>query len=155
LVSRRTTRPRAGNRPPVGRRPAGRRPGDRRTVRPGRRRLALAAAAGAVVLAGAAAASAVGGQPEPASPAIVDQLEQEVAALRAEGLPADRPRVRRLEREIEELLAGTTATPVPDPGLAGREPGRDRGARAASPVEAAELADDLAAEQAAEAGLVE
>lgn len=111
----------------------------------------VAGAVGAVLVAGTAAASSSAGQQGSSPPDAVTELQREVDAMRADGLPADHPKVRMLEREIGALEAGSTATTVPDPGMSGAA----RGARAASPVEAAELADELGADQSAEAGTVE
>jgi hypothetical protein len=96
-------------------------------------RTSLGGAALAVIVAIAAgsAGAAPGQSPDPPPGAAV-QLQQEIDDMRAAGLPADHPKVAMLRREVEALVAGTEATPVPDPG-------------APEPEAAVQLEDQIAA----------
>ena len=109
----------------------------------------LAGAALAVIVAGAAGASSRTGDSPPPDAAVV--LQQEVDAMRASGLPADHPKVEMLQREVDALVAGTDATPVPDPSA------RASGARgqASTPEQAVRLEDEVDAGDEAQSGTVE
>ena len=74
-----------------------------------------AALAVIVAIAAGSASAAPGQSPDPPPGAAV-VLQQEIDDMRAAGLPADHPKVQMLRREVEALLAGADATPVPDPG---------------------------------------
>jgi hypothetical protein len=119
-----------------------------------RTRTILAGAALAVVIAGSASASP-GQSSDPAPPGAVVELQQEIDAMRAAGLPADHPKVEMLQREVDALVAGTDATPVPDPGAGG--PSAARG-QAATPEQAVRLEEQIDAGDEgddAESGTVE
>jgi hypothetical protein len=120
-------------------------------VRRTRTILAGAALAGALVVAGSASASP--GRSSNPPPDVAAELQREVDAMRAGGLPADHPKVAMLQRELEALVAGTDAAPVPDPGA--DAPGA-RG-QAATPEQAVQLErqTDAAAGEEAESGTVE
>jgi hypothetical protein len=110
-------------------------------------------AALAVIVAGSAGASA-GRSSEPAPPGAAVQLQQEIDAMRAAGLPADHPKVEMLQREVEALVAGTDAVPVPDPG-AGRPAGPGARGQASTPEQAVRLEDEIDAGDEAQSGTVE
>lgn len=113
----------------------------------------LAGATLAVAVAGSASASS-GQSSDPAPPGAAVELQEEVDAMRAAGLPADHPKVEMLQREVEALVAGTNAAPVPDPGA----PAPGARGQAATPEQAVRLEDQLDAGDAgdeAESGAVE
>jgi hypothetical protein len=118
-----------------------------------RTKVLLAGASLAVIVAGSAGASF--GQPSaPEPPGAAVELQREVDAMQAGGLPADHPKVQMLQREVEALLAGTGATPVPDPGA----PAPGARGQAATPEQAIRLEDQIDAGDAgdeAESGAVE
>ena len=118
-------------------------------------RTILGGAALAVVVAIAAgSASAVPGQSPDPPPGAAVELQQEIDAMRAAGLPADHPKVRMLQREVEALVAGTDAAPVPDPG----QPAPNARGQAATPEQAVRLEEQIEADDTddeAESGTVE
>jgi hypothetical protein len=117
-----------------------------------RRRTILAGAALGIAVVGSASAS--GQTADPAPPGVAIELQREVDAMLADGLPPDHPKVRMLQREVEALVDGTDAVPVPDPGM--EPPTRAaNGAEATTPEEAVRLEDELDAGDEAEAGAVE
>jgi hypothetical protein len=120
-----------------------------------RRRTILAGAALGIAVVGSASAS--GQTADPAPPGVAIELQREVDAMLAGGLPPDHPKVRMLEREVEALVDGTDAVPVPDPGMDSAESATRaaNGAEATTPEEAVQLEDELDAGDEAEAGAVE
>jgi hypothetical protein len=114
-------------------------------------RAILAGAALAVIVAGSASASP-GQSSDPPPPGAAVELQQEIDAMRAAGLPADHPKVEMLQREVEALVAGTDAAPVPDPQANGL--GGARG-EAATPEQAVRLEDQIDAGDGAESGTVD
>jgi hypothetical protein len=112
----------------------------------GTRRIVAGAALAALAVTAAGSASASPGQTsDPAPPAAAVEMQQEIDAMRAGGMPADHPKVEMLQREVEALVAGTDAEPVPDPGA--------RAAEATTPEQAVQLAREIDGE--VEAGTVE
>jgi hypothetical protein len=69
----------------------------------------------AAVGASAAASATLSGPGSSAPTALEEQLQAEIDALRASGLPADHPKVRMLQRSLDQLRAPVPARPRRDP----------------------------------------
>jgi hypothetical protein len=123
----------------------------------GRTRLPVMVA-GAAVTAAVAAVGAASASPgrtdQQAPPPAAVELQQEVDAMQAGGLPADHPKARMLQGEVDALIGSTNATAVPDRAADAPDAGA-RGAQATTPEEAVGLEDEVDAGDEAEAGTVE
>ena len=69
----------------------------------------------AAVTASAAASAALSGSSSSAPAALEQQLQDEIDALRAAGLPADHPKVRMMQESLDQLRAPVPAGPRRDP----------------------------------------
>lgn len=132
----------------------------RRPTPPLRPRIAIGAAVGLAIVAGLALGPGPSSQaqrpPQRQAPAAA-QVQAEVDAMIADGVPRNDPKVRMLEADVRALEAAAAAPPRAEPGVDRNAIAAlaDEGAIARTPAEARARASEMRSDQPAVLGTVE